>query len=78
MRAISQAPLSLPGRTYLSLYLVSMYTSLHLRALCRLHLTRRDYRSGEVEPEDVTPLGQPKGVCQTPLSGRMPPIIRPS
>jgi hypothetical protein len=78
VRAISQALLSLPGCTYPSLYLVSSDTSLHLRALCRLHFTRRNYQLGEVDPEDVTLLGQPKGVCQTPLSGRMPPIIRSS
>lgn len=77
VRAISQAPLSLPGSTYPSLSLMSTDTSLHLRALCRLYLTRQEYRSGEAAPEDVTLLGQPKGVCQAPLAGRMPPIIRP-
>jgi len=65
VRAISQAPLSLPGSTYPSLSLMSTDTSLHLRALCRLYLTRQKYRSGEAAPEDVTLLGQPKGVSGT-------------
>jgi hypothetical protein len=77
VRAISQAHLSLPGSTHPSLYLVSADTSPHLLVLCRLYLTHQNYRSGEVAPEDVTLLGQPKGECQTPLPGRMPPIIRP-
>jgi hypothetical protein len=60
VRAISQAHLSLPGSTYPDLNLVSSNTSLHPCALCRLHLTRRNYRSGEVDPEDVTLLGNLK------------------
>ena len=77
VRAISQAPLSLPGSTYPSLSLMSTDTSLHLRALCGLYLTRQKYRSGEAAPGDVTLMEQAKGECQAPLAGRMPPIIRP-
>jgi len=78
VRAISQAPLILPGSTYPSISLMSTDTSLHLRALCRLYLTRQKYRSGGAAPEDVTLLGQPKGECQAPLVGTDAPDHPPA
>ena len=76
VRAISQAPLSLPGSTYPSLSLMSTDTSRHLLALCRLYLTRQKYRSGEIAQSSLS-WDNPKVIVRHLLSGRMPPIIRP-